>query len=518
MGIDCLVTRTEARAPRWRPFEQFTGRALAGLLVVVGAGAGFGILLLLVRFQWSPLYAVDRGVAADLNAVVSRHHPLVTALKAVTSFGGRPIMLWLLGVAVALLLIRRRPRLALYLVTATVGATMLDPALKLIVGRLRPVVDVPVAAAPGNSFPSGHALGSFVAYGALLLVFLPAIPRRARPFAMALVGLLVAAIGFTRIALGVHYLSDVIGGWLLGLAWLGVTAHAFQMMRRESGRPVPPLREGLEPEAADEITPAPDEDRVMPHPWAGAAQIVTGWVLTVGVLFIFGTLVSRYSKGSSVETLDVGVARWFEAHRTPFLNELSWYGSKAGDTHAILVVSLLVCPLLVALTRRWRPVLFVALAMFGELTLFLVSARAVDRPRPPVEHLDGKLPTAAFPSGHIAAAMCLYAAIALLVMPRTDRWWRWITVVLAVVVPAGVAVSRLYRGMHQPTDVMGALILTLMWITLLYYVVRPNEEAASGAGDDLQHPGRRGRPAAGDRVGDPVEPARPVGAPGTARL
>ena len=56
-----------------------------------------------------------------------------------------------------------------------VGALLLDPSLKLLVGRLRPIVDVPVASAPGNSFPSGHALGSMVAYGALLLVFLPAV-------------------------------------------------------------------------------------------------------------------------------------------------------------------------------------------------------------------------------------------------------------------------------------------------------------------------------------------------------
>lgn len=507
-----------ARAARWRPFQHFTGRTLAGLLVIVAAGTGFGLLLLLVRFRWGPLWAVDRGVAADLNAVVSRNDPVVAVLHAVTSFGGRPIMLWILAAAVALLLIRRQPRLAAYLVTATVGSTMLDPALKLIVGRLRPVVDVPVAAAPGNSFPSGHALGSMVAYGALLLVFLPAVPRRARPYAFGLAGLLIAAVGFTRVALGVHYLSDVVAGWLLGLAWLGVTAHAFRVMRRDAGRPARPLAEGLEPEAAGEITPAPDEDRLMPHPWAGAAEIVTGWVLTVGVLFVFGVLVSRYSKGSSVETLDAGVTGWLAGHRTPVLNDLSWYWSKAGDTHAILFVALVICPLLVALTRRWRPVLYLALALIGELTLFLVSAKAVNRPRPPVEHLDGQLPTAAFPSGHIAATMCLYGGIALLVMPRTDRWWRWMTVALAVIMPLGVATSRMYRGMHHPTDVIGALILTLMWLTLLYIVVRPNEEAAARAGDDVQHPQRRIEPVTGDHRGDPGEPARPVGVAGTARV
>ena len=113
------------------------------------------------------------------------------------------------------------------------GALALDPSLKALVGRLRPVVDVPVAAGGGNSFPSGHALGSIVAYGALLLVFLPAIRPRWRRPAIGLVAVLVFAIGLTRIALGVHFVSDVLGGWLLGLAWLVVTGYAFRLWRRE---------------------------------------------------------------------------------------------------------------------------------------------------------------------------------------------------------------------------------------------------------------------------------------------
>ncbi len=106
-------------------------------------------------------------------------------LKAITDLGGRPILIWLVTVAVVGLLIRRQARLAVYLIVTGVGALILDPSLKTLVGRLRPVVDVPIASAPGNSFPSGHALGSIVAYGALLLVFLPAMAPRWRKPAIA---------------------------------------------------------------------------------------------------------------------------------------------------------------------------------------------------------------------------------------------------------------------------------------------------------------------------------------------
>jgi undecaprenyl-diphosphatase len=424
-------------------------------------------------------------------------------------------MMWLVSVAVVGLLLRRQPRLAVYLLVTGVGALLLDPSLKLLVGRLRPMVDVPVASAPGNSFPSGHALGSMVAYGALLLVFLPAVSGRWKRVFVGVVTAIILVVGATRVALGVHYVSDVLGGWLLGAAWLGVTAHAFRLWRRETGRPAPPLREGLlrdglEPEAGEEIAPAPREHHVLPRPLIGVAEILTGWVLVFGVLYLFGTLVSRYADGTAVHDLDIAVVRWLAEHRTPALDDLSYAWSKAGDTHAILFVSLIFCPVMVAVTRRWRPVLFLALVMFGELTLFLAASGAVDRPRPPVEHLDGKLPTSSFPSGHIAATMCLYAAIAILVMARTDRWWRWITVVLAVVMPAGVALSRMYRGMHHPTDLLGAALLTALWVGLLYWVVRPNSPDtpdADGAPPEMEHAGAAVAPVQvtrAERAGDAV--------------
>jgi undecaprenyl-diphosphatase len=486
-----------------KPLEHFTERSLIGLLGVVLAGVLFGVLLMLVRFHFGPLYDVDRGVAASANRYVSDHEGLVKVLQAIASLGGRPIMIWLVLAAAVALFIRRQPRLAVFLIIAGLGALILDPSIKALVGRLRPVVDVPVAHAPGNSFPSGHALGSFVVYGALLLVFLPAIRPRLRPYVIGLVATLVLLIGLTRIGLGVHFASDVIAGWLLGAAWLGATLYAFRLWRREVGRPTPDLTEGLEPEAAHEIKPAPDEKAVLAHPWVAVTEVVVGWVLVLGVLYVFGLWVSYHVGGTFIASVDRAVPAWFAARRTPRLDDLSWWASKAGDTHAILFVSLIVCPLFIAAWRRWRPVVFIVLTMMGELTLFLVSQNLINRPRPPVGQLD-QVPTGSYPSGHIAATMCLYAAIALLVMPRVSAWWRWATVVLAVVMPLIVGVSRVYRGMHHPSDLVGAVILTSLWLGLLWYVVRPNgdlrdptdtipepvpeaELPSHGAADDLQH-------------------------------
>jgi membrane-associated phospholipid phosphatase len=459
----------------WAPLRHFTERSVLGLLAVLAAGVGFGTLLLLVRFHWGPLQRLDHGVAERLNHLVSPHPAVVNGLTAVARLGGRPVMIWVVAFAVVLLLIRRRTRLAVYLLVTGVGGLLLDPSLKTLVGRVRPVVDVPVTTAPGNSFPSGHALGSMIVYGALLLVFLPAGRPRWRPVFAVLMGLIILAVGLTRISLGVHFVSDVLAGWLLGAAWLGVTAYAFQVWRREAGHPVPPLRDGLEPEARPDLRIAPAEPRVIPHPWTAAAEILTGWVLTFGVLYAAGWALTNRSQGTWLGRLDDGVPRWLQTFRTPALDHLSLLWSKAGDTHAILAVSLVFGPLALALWRQWRPVLFLVLTMVGELTLFLCAAAAVGRPRPPVEQLDGQMPTSSFPSGHIAATLCLWSAIALLAMPRIRQWWRWVFLALAIVMPLGVALSRMYRGEHHPTDVFGAMVLAAAWLSVLRRAIRPNE-------------------------------------------
>jgi membrane-associated phospholipid phosphatase len=458
----------------WAPLRHFAERSVLGLVAVVALGLGFGTLVLLVRYHWAPLQGLDQSIADGLNHLVSPHEAVVKVLQTIASAGGRGFMLPLVVVVMALLLIRRRPRLALYLGVTGAGALLLDPSLKTLVGRVRPVVADPVAHAPGNSFPSGHALGSMVVYGMLTLVFLSMVRGRWRGWFVGSMALIVVAIGFTRIALGVHYLSDVLAGWLLGLAWISVTAYAFRVWRREAGRPTPPLVAGLEPEAAADLAPAPAEGELLPHPWAKAAEILVGWVLVFGLLYVVGYALTRWAPGTWLGRFDDGVPRWLQTFRTPALDHLSRLWSKAGDTHAILAVSLVFCPLALALWRQWRPVLFLVLTMLGEITLFLLSAAATGRPRPPVEHLDGQMPTSSFPSGHIAATLCLWTAIAIVSMPRIRQWWRWAILAPAIVMPAGVALSRMYRGMHHPTDVLGAGLLAACWLTVLCWTVRPN--------------------------------------------
>src|SRR5215831_6959839 len=235
-------------------------RTLAPLAIVTAAGLLFALLLLLVRLQWPPVESADHGAATRLNSLVAGHSVVVDVVKAVTWLGSSGVLWMLIGAAAIVLAVRRRWRLTAYLLVAGAGALVLDPVLKTLVGRLRPVVAHPIAHGTGDSFPSGHSLGSMVCYGALFLVFLPAARGAWRRVFTVVIVALIAAIGVSRLLLGVHYVSDVLGAWALGITWLGVTAVAFELSRSAAGQPVTdPVTEGLEPQARTDLQPTEPE-------------------------------------------------------------------------------------------------------------------------------------------------------------------------------------------------------------------------------------------------------------------
>ncbi|MEN3356092.1 MAG: hypothetical protein V7637_74 [Mycobacteriales bacterium] len=117
--------------------------------------------------------------------------------------------------------------------------------------------------------------------------------------------------------------------------------------------------------------------------------------------------------------------------------------------------------------RRWRESVFVVCCVAGETLIFLLTTLLVHRNRPPVAHLDVAPPTSDFPSGHTAAAVCFYGAVAAVVLLRHSRGLlRGAAVAVAVAMPLLVGTSRLYRGMHFPTDVLAGLLLGTTWLTV----------------------------------------------------
>ncbi|MDP1818545.1 MAG: phosphatase PAP2 family protein [Acidimicrobiales bacterium] len=239
---------------RLGPSGRYGVRAVLLAAAVTLVGVPFGLLLHQVTVD-GPLTELDERLAERLHDRVVDYQGLELVMQAISLTGRGTFLFVLVGLAALWLLRRGARKLAVFLVVVSVGGGIVNSLVKLAVGRPRPVFDEPIATAFGKSFPSGHSMGSFVCYGALLLVFLPLVPRARRSWAVAGTALLVLAIGFSRMALGVHFLSDVLGGFVLGAAWLAGSVAAFETWREERGRRrSDPLTEGVEPEEADELT------------------------------------------------------------------------------------------------------------------------------------------------------------------------------------------------------------------------------------------------------------------------
>jgi membrane-associated phospholipid phosphatase len=217
--------------------------AVAGVLI---AAVPVTLLAVLVRSKSPGLRSVDDTVAIAAHRFVVDKPALDQAL-GVGSVVLHPRVMWAVaGVTAIVLWQRGKRRWAVWAVVTMVVGGGLDTPLKELVARARPVFDVPIATAPGYSFPSGHALNAMlVGAGAVVLGWQG---TRGRPGARAALfagaTALVVITGLDRIGLGVHYTSDVVGGWLIGLATVCVTTAAFHLdvspAERDAGEPASP--------------------------------------------------------------------------------------------------------------------------------------------------------------------------------------------------------------------------------------------------------------------------------------
>lgn len=185
--------------------------------------------------EGEPIVGVDLALARALHA--SSSSAGVAALRAFTLLGSFWALALLAVVVAAALLRRGRRVLAVGWLFALAGGGLLNTALKALFARPRPTFADPLAVAAGWSFPSGHSMGTFVAFGMvsyLGLLFLRTL--RARLVLVALALGWTVAMGFSRMYLGVHYLSDVLAGFAAGTVWLAVCISGIEVARRRPGR------------------------------------------------------------------------------------------------------------------------------------------------------------------------------------------------------------------------------------------------------------------------------------------
>lgn len=211
------MTRGQATSPRSGPLRGTLFGALAGLFVLIAG---------MVQVDWQPVVELDHRVGTDLRVSPLSADWVREFWIWVGQLTGTVAMTGYTVVIVLALLVCGRRRLALWVAATMLTVGVGNALVKLIFARHRPVWEDPVQVLTSYSFPSGHSSG-IAAFAGVLTVLTLALAgeRRWAVRGMVLLGAaLVLVVGLDRLALGVHHLSDVVAGWLLGavvvMGWL----------------------------------------------------------------------------------------------------------------------------------------------------------------------------------------------------------------------------------------------------------------------------------------------------------
>ena len=174
--------------------------------------------------------ALDRSVDGEVHELAS--HNLTTAMRWVTDLGAAPITVIVFLGMIGWLLWRHRKRDAVLVTISWFGAQLLDFSLKDVYHRNRPELFSPFVHTTGYSFPSGHTTTALVTYGLLAYLVVHLLHGWVRVVPVLVAIALVVAVAFSRVYLGAHYFTDVLGSVLMGGAWLRASLLAWTHLDR----------------------------------------------------------------------------------------------------------------------------------------------------------------------------------------------------------------------------------------------------------------------------------------------
>jgi undecaprenyl-diphosphatase len=219
-----------------RQAKEFLGLYLvAGLLIVLGMTLTLGEIAEDVR-NGEPLTVADVQLSNWLHTHGSAS--LTTSMLLVTSFGSTVVVSCLAVLFGLYLLWRRQPYWLTTMVLSVFGGMGVNKLLKFVVHRARPHFNDPILSLTSYSFPSGHTMMATVLYGVLAAFLISKTPRWSwRVMILAVASCLILLVGFSRIYLGAHYLSDVLAALAEGLAWLSLCLTAvYSVWRHRTSR------------------------------------------------------------------------------------------------------------------------------------------------------------------------------------------------------------------------------------------------------------------------------------------
>jgi membrane-associated phospholipid phosphatase len=328
--------------------------------------------------------------------------------------------------------------------------------------RPRPAGQLPILPLTDPSFPSGLAMAAVLCYGLLGYLLIPRITSRALKWIISIALLAVILwIGLSTILAGDHYVTDVIAGYALGIAWAGLV---YTLMERSfaDGR----VRDR-------EIVPVTGVSEGLRTPGLFHYRPVVGLILVLlGGLCFAGLSYNLVSHGPLLQVDTTVYKDLIREAKTapPFVNEIMIFGFFVGKQLVLLIVTILCIYFIYK--RYWRELAMILLssAVGSIVWNFVISYFA--RPRPPDQTGMVVKTIPSFPSGHTMSALIVYGFLAYLLIPKMpSRFWKWTVALASVFIILFIGFSRAFQGGHYLTDVIGGYAFGLAWASLIYLLM-----------------------------------------------
>ncbi|HEX9386164.1 MAG TPA: phosphatase PAP2 family protein [Anaerolineales bacterium] len=324
--------------------------------------------------------------------------------------------------------------------------------------RPRPADHLDVLLLSGPSFPSASALMAILCYGLLAYLLVPKLPSRFwKWFVALLLTLAIVMIALSSLLFGTHYVSDVIAGYALGLAWAGVVYTLAERIFQEG---TAGNQDRLQKATAFQGLRAPGLFKRRP---------LIGFALILVASLSFAALGTNILAQGPLVQFDISVYKELLAKARaapPGVNDIMLFGFFIGKQAVQVITAIL--SLYFLSQRYWREVGMLQISSYGGGLLWNFIIAYFSRPRPPEQLglVTTTLPS--FPSGHALGTIICYGFLAYLLVPKMPSlFWKWTLSISILLIVLFEGFSRIFHGNHYLTDVLAGYALGIAWLVLV---------------------------------------------------